>query len=449
MSQRTRIISEIWGYRGWKVLEVAYENAAGEVVVPFAGTVSSNATVVLRVKRRWSARCVQCGAIGGLCHERLPARRWADLPMSGRPVIIEYAPERVRCGRCKGRCVEWLAWADPHQRQSRRLQQHVALDAFSMPLSHVATKYNLSWHTVLRAESEAIARWEATRPTVPLRMLGIDEKYLGRRNRLSEKFITIVSNLETGEPLWIGPGRRETTVEAFLATLKPEQKAGLVLAAMDMHRPFFNAIKADPALAHVDVVHDPFHIMKRAGEAVTELRRKIFFRAGDELRAAGRGTRWLVLQPWERCSHDERGQLRRLFSYNGQLARAYQTVDALRATLRDAPNGAALRNGLHHILRRTEKRSNVPMRKLHDSLLGHWDQIIALGEHRPPAGRIEALNNNWETMVRRGRGYRKHEYLLRKLRFATANPVRHHDGIKRFLALGLPHPRAEEHAEAV
>jgi transposase len=308
-----------------------------------------------------------------------------------------------------------------------------------MPLSHVATKYGLGWHTVRRAETDAIVRWEATRPPVMLRMLGIDEKYLGRRNRLKDKFITIFSNLENGEPIWIGQGRREDTVKLYLDTLSIEQKAALVLVAMDMHRPFYNAIKADRELAHVQIVHDPFHVMKRAGEALTELRRETFFRAGAEMRTVGRATRWLVLRAWERCSDEDRTRLRRLFSYNGRLARAYQSVEALRLTLREAPDGAALRDGLHHILRRTEKRTNVPMRKLHDSLLEHWDAIIALGEHRPPAGRIEALNNNWETMVRRGRGYRNLDYLLRKLRFVIANPVRNGDGIKRFLALGLIH----------
>jgi hypothetical protein len=80
------------------------------------------------------------------------------------------------------------------------------------------------------------------------------------------------------------------------------------------------------------------------------------------------------------------------------------------------------------------------MRKLHESLKEHMDEIVALGEHHPPTGRIEALNNNWETLVRRGRGYRNHAYLFKKLRFITANPVRNSSGIKRFLALGLPVP---------
>jgi hypothetical protein len=57
----------------------------------------------------------------------------------------------------------------------------------------------------------------------------------------------------------------------------------------------------------------------------------------------------------------------------------------------------------------------------------------------PTDGRIEALNNNWETLVR-PRGYRNHEYLLAKLRFITANPVATDKGVRRFLALGLTPP---------
>jgi len=96
--------------------------------------------------------------------------------------------------------------------------------------------------------------------------------------------------------------------------------------------------------------------------------------------------------------------------------------------------------GLARILRRTQERQNVPLRKWHDSIRAHMPGILALGEHRPPAGRIEALNNNWESLVRRARGYRDHQYLLLKLRFMVVNPIRTEDGTKRFLALGLPPP---------
>jgi transposase len=443
MSQRTKILSQIAGFRGWKVVETRWENAAGQPIEPVAGyDVPTDAVLVLVMGRRWAPRCSKCLAIcPRTCHENCDTRRWVDLPWAGRRAVIEYPPIRVNCPRCDAHPVELLGWAEPKQRQTRRLQQHLALDAFSMPLVHVATKYGLSWHTIRRAELSAIERWERTRERPPLTQVGVDEKYLGRRNKRQKKYVTIVSNLATGEPIWIGYGRGEETLARYLQTLTTEEKSDIELFAMDMHAPFRKAIAGDPALKHAVVVHDPFHIMKRAGEALTELRREVFFRAGTELRAVGRGTRWMVLKAWERTSDNEKATLHQLFSLNTKLARAYQVVDELRVVLR-APDDTTMAEGMWHVLCRTRRRANVPMRKLHDSLAQHMPGILALGAHRPPTGRIEALNNNWETLVRRARGYRNHEYLLAKLRFITANPVATDKGILRFLALGLTPPTA-------
>lgn len=76
------------------------------------------------------------------------------------------------------------------------------------------------------------------------------------------------------------------------------------------------------------------------------------------------------------------------------------------------------------------------MRRLHDSLLKHFEAIAALGEYHPPTGRIEALNNNWETIERRGRGYRDLASLMRFLRFMIVHPIRRSTDLERFLALG-------------
>lgn len=440
MSQRTKILTQIVGFRGWKVAGHRWESKSGCVIEPVGGyDVPADARLVLVMERRWAPRCAKCFAIGADCHEKLGVRRWADLPASGHPVVLEYAPWRLSCARCGARAVELLAWADAYQRQSRRLQHHLALDALSMPLSHVSTKWGLSWSTVRRAELDAIDRWDRIQPPVPLVMAGIDEKWLGRRHKRKEKFVTIVSNLQTGVPVWMGYGRDSATLKSWIDSLTPEQKAAIKLFAVDMHEPFKKAIREDSALAHAAIVHDPFHVIKRAGEAVTELRRSVFFRAGPKLREVGKGSRWLVLRAWEKSSDEQQSRLRRLFRLNGKLARAYQLKEELRAVLR-APNRQALYDGIWRILRRTERRDNVPMRKLHESLKEHLDEIVALGEHHPPTGRIEALNNNWETLVRRGRGYRNHVYLFKKLRFITANPIRNSAGIKRFLALGLPTP---------
>jgi transposase len=440
MGQRSRMLAEIWGFDGWKVVEALFETADGRRVEAVGGYALLRETkLVLVVARRWMGRCSQCTMPCRKRHELLPTRRWADLPWAGHPVEIEYAPCRLKCPRCDGASVEMLAWADPYQRQSRRLQQHLAIEAASMPVMHVAALHGLSWLTVRRAEEQALARWESTRPTVVLRQVGVDEKWLGRRHKREHKYVTIVSNLETGEPVWIGYGRGADTLKAWLAVLTLVQKAEIQLFAMDMHRPFLNAVREDATFARIPIVHDPFHIMKRAGEAITELRRQVFFRADAEMRGIGRGTRWLVLRAWEKTTEEQRARLHEVFSFNPKLANAYQVVEELREALH-APDAMAMMAGIGHVLRRTQRRDNVPMRKLHDSLLDHFAEIVALGEHHPPTGRIEALNNNWETLVRRARGYRDHNYLLCKLRFMVANPIRSADGLKRFVALGVTPP---------
>lgn len=446
MGQRSRILTEILGFDGWKVTETFFESASGQRVVAVSGFAPLRETrLVLVAERRWLPRCSRCGAACRQLHERLPARRWADLPWAGHAVEIEYASCRVKCRACKGASVEMVAWADPYQRQSRRLQHHLAVEAASMPVMHVAALHGLSWLTVRRAEDRAIARWDATRPVVPVRHVGVDEKWLGRRHKSEHKFVTIVSNLETGEPLWIGKGRREESLRPWLDGLTEAQKATIKLFAMDLHRPFWNAVDRTLGLEHAAIVHDPFHIMKLAGAMLDELRREVFFRASKEMRAVGAGRRWLLLRAWERTTDDERIRLRELLAQNRTLARAYQIKEELRDVLA-APNRAAMEKGLAHVLRRTASYAVRPLRRLHDTLNERWNEILALAEHRPATGRVEALNNNWETLVRRARGYRDHDYLLRKLRFMVANPIRTNDGLRRFVALGLTPPMPLGHA---
>ncbi len=446
MGQRARILTSILGFDGWKVTDVFFESAAGERVEPVRGFGLLRETrVVLVVERRWLPRCAQCGGPCRAIHGRLPPRRWADLPWAERPVELRYAPVRVECPRCLATPVEMVAWADPYQRQTRRLQQRLAVEAASMPVMHVAALHGLSWLTVRRAEERAIERWEATRPAVALRQAGVDEKWLGRRHAFDHKFVTIVSNLETGEPVWIGKGRGEDTLKRWLQSLSHEQKATIELFAMDMHRAYWNAVDNTRGLEHAAIVHDPFHVMKLAGQMLDELRREVFFRAGPELRAIGRGKRWLLLRAWERTTGAQRADLQALLGHNRTLARGYQIKEELRDVLH-APDRKAIEVGLKRILRRTARHDIVALRRLHDTLNERWNEIVALAEHRPPVGRLEALNNNWETLVRRARGYRNHDYLLRKLRFMTANPIRNDDGIRRFLALGITPPLTRRQA---
>jgi transposase len=120
--------------------------------------------------------------------------------------------------------------------------------------------------------------------------MGIDEIYLGKK----QKFLTVVSNLETGEPLWFGRERKKETLDEFLEKqLSRFQRNAIRAGCVDMWEPFRQSI--EQWLPQCWIVCDKFHIMQHAGAAVEEVRRAEFFRKGGAAREVVKGKRWLLL----------------------------------------------------------------------------------------------------------------------------------------------------------
>ena len=67
-------------------------------------------------------------------------------------------------------------------------------------MRRVARQFGLGASTVRAIDLRYLQRWSAGRRKPGLRQMGVDEIYLGKK----QKFLTVVSNLQTGEPLWLG-----------------------------------------------------------------------------------------------------------------------------------------------------------------------------------------------------------------------------------------------------
>ena len=69
----------------------------------------------------------------------------------------------------------------------------------------------LAASTVRAIDLRYLERWEAKRRQPPLRQMGVDEIYRGKQG----KFLTVVCNLQTAEPLWFGRERKKETLDDF------------------------------------------------------------------------------------------------------------------------------------------------------------------------------------------------------------------------------------------
>ncbi len=340
-------------------------------------------------------------------------RRVRDLPWGTWQVWLVVEVHRVRCRRCGVR-TERLPFVTGKVHYTTRLEAAVARDCEAAPVSRVARAWGLPPETVRRMDKRVLRRWAAARPRKPLRYLGVDEIYLGKR----DKFLTVVSDLDTGEPLWAGLERKRETLDRFFAeALPPPRRRAVRALCVDMWEPFAQSLRAH--LPHARLVYDKFHVLRHVNAAVDETRRAEFFRKGGAARGLLRGKRWLLLRRWAHLEREERRLVKELLALNRRLAKAYLLKEQL-AHLWDYTYEGAARRFLTTWLRALRWQRLPAFRRVAQLLLRHRDGILAYCHEKVPFGKVEAINGNIRALLRRGRGYRDHEYLLLKVQKATA-----------------------------
>jgi transposase len=238
--------------------------------------------------------------------------------------------------------------------------------------------------------------------------MGVDEIFLGK----ATKFVTVVSNLESGEPLWFGRERKKETLDEFFRTqLSGRQRQRIEAACVDMWEPYKTSIQEwSPNCA---IVYDKFHIMQHANQAVDEVRRAEFFRRGARMRGVVNGKRWLLLTRWVHLTADKRQQLNHLFALNRKVMKAYLLKESLERLWTYTYEGAMLRYLKSWTLQLRWQRLPA-FEKLAHMLIDHLDGILNYCRVKVRFGVVEAINGNIKTLLRRGRGYKNLRYLLLK-----------------------------------
>ena len=202
----------------------------------------------------------------------------------------------------------------------------------------VARQFRLAASTVRAIDLRYLQRWNATRRKAPWEQMGVEEIYFGKQM----KFITVVSNLETGEPLWFGQDRKQETLDEFFRTqLRASQRKRIEAACVDMWRPYTNSIEHWTPSCRV--VYDKFHFLQHANKAIDEMRGAEFFRKGGPLRGVVKGKRWLLLTRWMNLDNQKRQQLNEPFALNRRVMKAYLLKESLKRLWTYRYEGAMLR----------------------------------------------------------------------------------------------------------
>jgi transposase len=366
-------------------------------------------TLKLWIRRKRGNRRLECSGCGRKFTQIYDTgeRAVRDLPWSGFTATVFVEVYRVHCPDCgvKRERVPLLPGKSPF---SKRFEDAVGLACEMASARQVARQFGLAASTVRAIDLRYLERWNASRRSPALRQMGVDEIYLGKK----QKFLSVVSNLETGEPLWFGRERKKESLDGFFQTeLSARQRRGIEAACVDMWKPY--RLSIEQWAPNCQIIYDKFHIMQHANAAVDEVRRAEFFRKGGRMRGVVKGKRWLLLSRWVNLDSGKKRELNTLFAMNRRVLKAYLLKESLDRLWTYHYEGAMLRY-LQNWLDQLRWQRLKPFEKLAQMLLDHLEGILNYCRTKVSMGVVEAVNGNIKSLLRRGRGYQNLHYLLLK-----------------------------------
>nr|WP_276544989.1 ISL3 family transposase [Brachybacterium muris] len=226
-----------------------------------------------------------CRACGAKATSRgTIARSLAHEPFGHRPTTLLVRIRRYRCDHCGHRWREDTATAAPERAKLSRGGMRWALEALvvdHLSVARVAAGLGVAWHTAndaVLAEGKRLliddpARFDA------VRVIGVDE-HVWRHTRRGDKYVTVIIDLtpardKTGPARLLDmiEGRSKAAFKAWLEARPKQWKDRIEVVAMDGFSGFKTA--AGEALPGAVAVMDPFHVVRLAGDALDDCRRRV------------------------------------------------------------------------------------------------------------------------------------------------------------------------------
>jgi transposase len=305
-----------------------------------------------------------------------------------------------------------------------------ALVVDHLSVSRVAAGLGVAWHTANDAVLTEGHRRLINDPARfdGVRVLGVDE-HVWRHTRLGDKYVTVIIDLtpvrdKTGPArlLDMVPGRSKQVFKQWLAERPATWREGIETVAMDGFTGFKTA--AAEELPAATAVMDPFHVVRLAGDALDQCRRRTQQqlhghrgRACDPLYMSRRtlhtGGDLLTDRQWVRLTSlfdtDSHVEVEATWAVYQRMITAYRNPDRATGRRDLAALIATLRTGVPTTL--------VELRRLGRTLNARAHDILAFFD-RPGTsnGPTEAINGRLEHLRGSALGFRNlSNYIARSL----------------------------------
>lgn len=362
------------------------------------------------------ARCNGCGCRVRQLYDHRRGRRWRHLDLGGMRVELRYDVRRVDCVRCGVR-TELVPWAEPESMFTRPFEEQVAYLAQRMDKTAIVGLMGIAWYTVGSIAKRVVKRRLPDDRLAGLRVIGVDELSY----RKHHKYVTIITDHETGKIVWAREGKSAATLDAFFAELGKERCALLNTVTMDMSQAYIASAKAHAPQAQI--VFDRFHVQRLAQDALDEVRRALVAKHTDpEERRGLKKTRFVLQKNPENRSSAERRKVAQIQITNKPLYRAMLLKDSLAKVL-DRRQYYVARDELDGWLAWASRSKLAPFVRVARTIRKHLQGVLAYLNSGLSNGRAEGLNGKARVITRRSYGLHSAQSLIAMLFLCCSLPA--------------------------
>jgi transposase len=338
------------------------------------------------------------------CHDHADERRWRHLDSCQFKTILMASQPRVKCPE-HGVKTAAVPWAEKHSRFTR-LFERLALDV--LLATHTVqgaqgllrTSWDETWHIV----KKAVARGKARKTDRALPRIGIDEKAF----RKGQNYITLLYDLDQSTVEAISDGHDTASGNACFSQLSAGQIASVEAIAMDMSASYVKSAKQCLPLAEEKIVHDRFHVMKLATEAVDKVRRgehRKLREAGDDRLS---GTRYLWLTSQENLTNTQRERFDAVYRQELETGKAWAYKEMLRDVWHH-PDAISATAFFKDWYKRVIHTTLTPLKKVARTINERLANVVSYCRHGITNAVAEGLNSKIMSIKRRVGGYRNRE----------------------------------------
>jgi transposase len=236
-----------------------------------------------------------------------------------KDVLFEVTIPKVHCPRCNIiRQVDISWFSKPNKSYTNSFSKEVLERIKGTPISKVSKALGIDWHTANNILKAYLTKHYGHIDFKGVKMIAIDEIAIAS----GHTSLTVVMDLATGYPIYVGEGKSEEALREFWALLD-KRAQNIEGVAIDMSPAFTKTVNEN--LPDAFIVFDHFHVHKMAKSMEDNLPRYLFKLLPRVEKGILMGSRFLLLKNEENLDEERHGmeRLEQMLSMNTPLTTAY------------------------------------------------------------------------------------------------------------------------------